>query len=54
MPVRVPFVREIFTDEERGESVADALHWIEAVGFGQALDAHPAPVGAHPVHPTIA
>jgi hypothetical protein len=31
------------------EDVADTLRQLEAVGVGQALAAHPAPAGAHPV-----
>ncbi|MFE1781018.1 hypothetical protein ACFW9F_00120 [Streptomyces sp. NPDC059506] len=34
---------------ENHENVADTLRQLEAVGVGQALAAHPAPTGAHPV-----
>ncbi|WP_309050603.1 hypothetical protein [Streptomyces sp.] len=50
----INFVRHVHTQEEHGETVADVLRQMESVGLGQALDAHPAPAGAHPVHPTIA
>ncbi|OIJ95453.1 hypothetical protein [Streptomyces colonosanans] len=50
----IAFVRQVLTEEEHGESVADVLRQMEAVGFGQALDAHPAPAGSNPVRPTIA
>ncbi|MFB7852359.1 hypothetical protein ACFC34_35825 [Streptomyces sp. NPDC056053] len=49
----IAFVREVLTQEEHGESVADVLRQMEAVGFGQALEVRPAPVGSHPVRPTI-
>ncbi|WP_426570370.1 hypothetical protein [Streptomyces canus] len=35
------------------EDVADTLRQLEAVGVGQALDAHPAPAGSHPVRLTV-
>jgi hypothetical protein len=50
----IAFVRQVLTEEEHGETVAGVLRQMEAVGFGQALDAHPAPAGAHPVRPTTA
>ena len=50
----IVFVREVLTQEEHGETVADVLRQMEAAGFGQALNAHPAPAGAHAVRPTIA
>ncbi|WP_432040976.1 hypothetical protein [Streptomyces chartreusis] len=50
----IAFVRQVLTEEEHGESVADVLRQMEAVGFGQALEAHPAPAGSNPVRPTIA
>lgn len=46
----IAFVRQDLTQDEIGETVADVLRQMEAVGFGQALEAHPAPVGS--VHPT--
>ncbi|MEU7052582.1 hypothetical protein [Streptomyces eurythermus] len=48
----ITFVRQVLTQEECGETVADVLRQMEAVGFGQALEAHPAPSGAHPGRPT--
>ncbi|MEV5351325.1 hypothetical protein [Streptomyces achromogenes] len=42
----ITFVRQILTHEESGETVADVLRQMEAVGFGQALEAHPPPSGA--------
>ncbi|MEU1457743.1 hypothetical protein [Streptomyces avermitilis] len=47
----IRFTREVLTQEH--EDVADILRQMEAVGLGQALDAHPAPAGAHPVRLTI-
>jgi hypothetical protein len=38
---------------EDPEDVADTLRRLEAVGVGQALDAHPAPAGSHPVRLTV-
>ncbi|MDN3293407.1 hypothetical protein QWM81_05005 [Streptomyces ficellus] len=52
--VVIAFVREVLAQEECGETVAGVLRQLEAVGVGQALDAHPAPAGAHPVRLTIA
>ncbi|MFD9286569.1 hypothetical protein ACFWD7_57545 [Streptomyces mirabilis] len=40
----IRFTREVLTQEH--EDVADILRQMEAVGLGQALDAHPAPAGA--------
>ncbi|MFF3934203.1 hypothetical protein [Streptomyces hirsutus] len=50
----IAFVREVLTQEECGETVADVLRQMKAVGFGQALEAHPAPTGALSVDPTTA
>ncbi|MDN3258795.1 hypothetical protein QWJ26_03055 [Streptomyces sp. CSDS2] len=50
----ITFVRQVLIQEECGETVADVLRQTEAVGFGQALDAHPAPNGSLPVRLTIA
>ncbi|WTO33006.1 hypothetical protein OG399_44910 [Streptomyces achromogenes] len=47
----ITLVRQVLTQQESGETVADVLRQMEAVGFGQALEAHPAPSGAHPVRP---
>ncbi|MFI0742736.1 hypothetical protein ACH4PU_32340 [Streptomyces sp. NPDC021100] len=47
----IDFARQMLTEDH--EDVADVLRELEAVGVGQALDAHPAPTGAHPVRPTI-
>ncbi|MFJ8470214.1 hypothetical protein [Streptomyces swartbergensis] len=49
----IAFARQVLTREECGETVADVLRQMEAVALGQALDAHPAPAGAHPVRPTV-
>lgn len=46
------FVAQVLTREECGETVAGVLRQREAVGFGQALDAHPAAAGAHTVRIT--
>ncbi|MFJ6250674.1 MULTISPECIES: hypothetical protein [unclassified Streptomyces] len=43
----IDFVLQFLTDDH--EDVADVLRQLEAVGVGQALDAHPAPAEAHPV-----
>lgn len=48
----ITLVRQVLTQEESGETVTDILRQMEAVGFGQALEAHPAPAGAHPVRLT--
>ncbi|MEU0214505.1 hypothetical protein ABZ281_05040 [Streptomyces sp. NPDC006265] len=48
----IDFVVQFFTEDH--EDVADVLRQLEAVGVGQALDAHPAPAGAHPVRHTSA
>ncbi|MES4886326.1 hypothetical protein ABVB69_38680 [Streptomyces sp. NPDC000349] len=50
----IAFVRQVLTKEEHGEPVADVLRQMEAVGVGQALNAHPAPAGSNPVRLTIA
>ncbi|MCF3105352.1 hypothetical protein IPZ58_27710 [Streptomyces roseoverticillatus] len=47
----IDFARQMLTEDH--EDVADVLRQLEAVGVGQALDAHPAPAGAHPVRLTI-
>lgn len=47
----IRFTREVLTQEH--EDVADILLQMEAVGLGQAFDAHPAPAGGHPVRLTI-
>ncbi|MET9777927.1 hypothetical protein ABZ023_27370 [Streptomyces sp. NPDC006367] len=36
----IAFVRQVLTEEECGETVAGVLRQMEAVGFGQALEAH--------------
>jgi hypothetical protein len=48
----ITFTEQILTEDH--EDVADILRQLEAVGVGQALEAHPAPAGAHPVRFTIA
>ncbi|WP_327293008.1 hypothetical protein [Streptomyces sp. NBC_01198] len=48
----IAFTEQILTEDH--EDVADILRQLEAAGVGQALDAHPAPAGAHPVRFTIA
>lgn len=50
----ITFVRQVLTQEECGETIADVLRQTEAVDFGQALEAHPAPTGARSVDPTTA
>ncbi|MFE2038608.1 hypothetical protein ACFXBB_36380 [Streptomyces scopuliridis] len=47
----IDFAVQILTEDH--EDVAYVLRQLEAVGVGQALDAHPAPAGAHPVRLTI-
>ncbi|MFG2933919.1 hypothetical protein [Streptomyces achromogenes] len=47
----ITLVRQVLTQEESGETVTDVLRQMEAVGFGQVLETHPAPAGAHPVRP---
>ncbi|WP_327242304.1 hypothetical protein [Streptomyces sp. NBC_01320] len=37
----IGFVARVLTEEDRGEVVAGVLRQLEAVGVGQALDAHP-------------
>jgi hypothetical protein len=44
-------IARILTEDH--QYVADVLRQLETVGVGQALDAHPAPAGAHPVCLTI-
>ncbi|MFF5553838.1 hypothetical protein [Streptomyces olivaceoviridis] len=46
----IDFAQQFLTEDY--EDVADTLRQPEAVGVGQALDAHPAPTGAHPVRLT--
>ncbi|MEV5177734.1 hypothetical protein AB0L10_43550 [Streptomyces flaveolus] len=46
----IDFAQQFLTEDH--EDVADTLRQLEAVGVGQALDAHPAPAGAHPVRLT--
>ncbi|MFH7340753.1 hypothetical protein [Streptomyces sp. KHY 26] len=43
----IDFAQQFLTDDH--EDVADTLRQLEAVGVGQALAAHPAPTGVHPV-----
>jgi hypothetical protein len=50
-PLRLDFAAQFLTEDH--EEVADTLRQLEAVGVGQALDAHPAPAGAHPVCLTV-
>ncbi|MCP3771038.1 hypothetical protein [Streptomyces sp. MAR25Y5] len=38
----IAFVAQILTEEDR-EDVSDVLRELDAIGVGQALDAHPAP-----------
>ncbi|MFD9535104.1 hypothetical protein [Streptomyces sp. NPDC060010] len=47
----IRFTTQILTQDH--EEVADVLQQLNAIAFGQALAAHPAPAGAHPVR-TIA
>jgi len=47
----IDFAQQFLTEDH--EDVADTLRQLEAVGVGQALDAHPAPTGAHPVRLTV-
>ncbi|WP_255306532.1 hypothetical protein [Streptomyces sp. Wb2n-11] len=42
----IAFVRQLLTVEDCGETVAEVLRQLEAVGFGQALAARPTPAGA--------
>ncbi|WP_367140619.1 MULTISPECIES: hypothetical protein [Streptomyces] len=49
--VVIDFAVQFLTEDH--EDVADVLRQLEAVGVGQALDAHPAPAGAHPVRLAI-
>ncbi|MEU1535936.1 hypothetical protein [Streptomyces fagopyri] len=46
----IDFAAQFLTEDH--EDVADTLRQLEAVGVGQALDAHPAPARAHPVRLT--
>ncbi|MFJ6686279.1 hypothetical protein [Streptomyces werraensis] len=48
----IDFAQQILTEDH--EDVADTLRQLEAVGVGQALDAYPAPDGAHLVRLSIA
>ncbi|WP_405676334.1 hypothetical protein OG239_41620 [Streptomyces sp. NBC_00868] len=47
----IEFVFHVLTEDH--EDVADVLRQLEAVGVGQALNAHPAPDRAHPVRLSI-
>ncbi|MEU5273335.1 hypothetical protein AB0G77_33440 [Streptomyces hygroscopicus] len=47
----IDFALQMLTEDH--EDVADVLRQLEAVGVGQALDAHPAPAGSLPVRLTI-
>ncbi|MFE9454510.1 hypothetical protein [Streptomyces sp. NPDC006739] len=47
----IDFALQFLTEDH--EDVADTLRQLEAVGVGQALDAHPAPAGSHPVRLTV-
>jgi hypothetical protein len=47
----IDFAAQFLTEDH--EDVADTLRQLEAVGVGQALDAHPAPAGAHPARLTV-
>ncbi|MEU4729681.1 hypothetical protein [Streptomyces sp. NPDC023588] len=47
----VDFVVQFLTDDH--EDVAEVLRQLEAVGVGQAIAAHPAPAGSHPVRLSI-
>lgn len=47
----IAFAAQILTEDH--EDVADILEQLEAVAVGQALDAHPAPAGAHSVRLTV-
>jgi hypothetical protein len=56
----IAFVAQVLTMEDCGETVAGVLRQLEAVGFGQALDAHhalrvrtTAPHQEHPARPTL-
>ncbi|MEU7627121.1 hypothetical protein AB0B95_33635 [Streptomyces hygroscopicus] len=46
----IDFALQMLTEDH--EDVADVLRQLEAVGVGQALDAHPAPAGSLPVRLT--
>ncbi|WP_327328768.1 hypothetical protein OG735_41645 (plasmid) [Streptomyces sp. NBC_01210] len=46
----IRFTTQILT--ENHEDVVDILHQLNAVALGQAMEAHPAPAGAHPVRIT--
>ncbi|GGN45402.1 hypothetical protein [Streptomyces fuscichromogenes] len=47
----IDFAAQFLTEDH--EDVADILRQLEAVGVGQALDAHPAPAGGQPVRLSI-
>ncbi|SCF90480.1 hypothetical protein GA0115254_123813 [Streptomyces sp. Ncost-T10-10d] len=49
----IDFVKQVLTEEECGETVADVLRQMEAVSVGHAFDAHPAPAGAQSVRLSI-
>lgn len=48
-----PDTAEGIARREDHEDVVDILHQLNAVALGQAMQAHPAPAGAHPVHFTV-
>ncbi|MFF5474856.1 hypothetical protein [Streptomyces achromogenes] len=52
----ITFVRQVLTQEESGETVADVQRQMEAVGFGQAeaRPSRPSPKGSLPGRLTIA
>ncbi|MEW2623657.1 hypothetical protein [Streptomyces sp. NPDC048106] len=47
----IGFAAQFLTEDH--EDVPDILRQLEAVGVGQALEAHPAPVGSNPVRLTV-
>ncbi len=47
----IRFTEEILTEEH--QDVVDVLRQLEAAGLVQAVQAHPAPAGVHPVHITV-
>ncbi len=48
----IDFAQQFLTED--AEDVTDTLRQLEAVSVSQALEAHPAPAGAHPVRLTAA
>jgi hypothetical protein len=46
----IDFAAQFLTDDH--EDIAHTLRQLEAIGVGQALNAHPSPAGAHPVRLT--